>query len=50
MKKTNKIITIVMLIITLLMQFSNIALAVTEMSEADITYDKDCRRPFRSKR
>jgi len=42
MKKINKIVSILILAITLLLQFSNIILAVTEISKADITYDKDC--------
>lgn len=42
MNRTIKLISIILIILTLLVQFSSTIFAVTEMSTADITYDKDC--------
>ena len=42
MKKLKKVTSILILAVVLLMQFSKITFAVTELTEAFISYDKDC--------
>ncbi len=41
-KYINKFVSVILLIITLFFNVNTIVQAVTEISKADITYDKDC--------